>query len=89
MGSAECFSIETGVKQGCGISLQFFDLYTGHIIRGADTENAGVKIGGRNLTNLHYAHDTALLSNNITIMKRVLYRVDAAGTKTRFIIKLK
>ena len=39
----------------------------------------GIKIGGRNLTNLRYADDTALLVDNITSMKRILYRVDAAG----------
>jgi len=48
-------------------------------MRKADTEDMGVKVGGRNLTNLCYADDTALLADNITSMRRILYRVDAAG----------
>ena len=39
----------------------------------------GIKIGGRNITNLTYADDTALLADNITSMRRILHRVDAAG----------
>ena len=37
----------------------------------------GIKIGGRNITNLTYADDTALLADNITSMRNVLHRVDA------------
>ena len=48
-------------------------------MREADIEDMGIKIGGRNLTNLRYADDTALLSDNITSMKRILHRVDQAG----------
>jgi hypothetical protein len=39
----------------------------------------GIKIGGRNITNLTYADDTALLADNITSMRNVLHRVDATG----------
>ena len=39
----------------------------------------GISIGGRNLTNLRYADDTALIADNVTSMKRILNRVDIAG----------
>ena len=55
-------------------------------MREADIEDMGVKIGGRNTTNLIYFYDTALLANYLTTMKRILYRVDAAGIITIIII---
>merc|ERR1719422_1167041 len=39
----------------------------------------GIRIGGRNITDMRYADDTGLLSSNITSSRRMLYRVDAAG----------
>ena len=37
------------------------------------------QIGGRNLTNLRYADDTALLAKDIINMRKVLHSVDEAG----------
>jgi len=37
----------------------------------------GIHIVGRNITNLRYTDDTALMANDITCMIRILYRVDA------------
>ena len=48
-------------------------------MRKADTEGLGESKGGRNITNLRYADDTALMANDITSMRRILYRVDAEG----------
>ncbi|RUS81683.1 hypothetical protein EGW08_010545 [Elysia chlorotica] len=50
-------------------------------MREADIDGMGISIGGRNLTNLRYADDTALNADNITNMKRILNRVDIAGRK--------
>ena len=51
-------------------------------MREADIDdNMGTSIGGRNLTNLRYADDTALIADNITSMKSILNRVDTAGKK--------
>ena len=41
----------------------------------------GVIIGGRNVTDIRYAHNTALIADNITGMGRKLHRVEAAGNK--------
>ena len=35
-------------------------------MRHADVESLGVNLGGRDITNLRYADDAALLSDNIT-----------------------
>ena len=77
----EFFNISKGVRQGCILSPHLFNIYTEQVMRESDIEDMGLKIGGRNITNLRYADDTALLADNITSMKRILYRVDVAGRK--------
>ena len=67
------------VRQGCILSSHLFNIDTEHIMRHADVESFGVNLGGGDITNLRYADDAALLSDNITSMKRILHRVDKAG----------
>ena len=61
-GTREWFQIRKGVLQGCIVSRCLFDLYAEYIIRnaGLDEAQAGIKIAGRNTSNLRYADDTAL-----------------------------
>ena len=75
------FNIKKGVRQGCILSPHLFNIYTEHIMRQADIESMGIKIGGRNIVELRYADDTCLIADNITSMRRILYRVDYAGTE--------
>ena len=75
----EYFEIGKGVRQGCILSPHLFNVYTEQVMREADLDDMGVKIGGINLTNLRYADDTALAADNITSMRRILHRVDSAG----------
>ena len=56
-----------------------FSIYTEQVMREAEIDDMGITIGGRNLTNLRYADDTALIADNITSMKQILNRVDIAG----------
>ena len=51
-----------GVCQGCILSLYLFNLYVEYIMQnaGLDEAQAGIKIAGRNITNLRYADDTTL-----------------------------
>ncbi|GFS03109.1 retrovirus-related Pol polyprotein from type-2 retrotransposable element R2DM [Elysia marginata] len=77
--NCEPFNIEKGVRQGCLLSPHLFNLYTEQIMRQADIDDMGINIGGRDITNLRYADDTALLSDNLTSMKRILHRVNNAG----------
>ncbi|GFR61141.1 endonuclease-reverse transcriptase [Elysia marginata] len=81
----EFFNISKGVRQGCILSPHLFNIYTEQIIREADIDQLGVNINGKNLTNLRYADDTALmsLSDNITStgMRRILHRVGESGKK--------
>ena len=79
--NSDFFNIEKGVRQGCILSPHLFNIYTEHTMRMSEIEGMGIAIGDRNLTNLRYADDTALLADNITSMKRILHRVDTAGKK--------
>ncbi len=48
-------------------------------MRNADIDGMGISIGGRNISNLRYADDTALAGENVTSSRRILHRVDTSG----------
>ena len=58
------FQILKGVRQGCILSPHLFSLYTEKIMRDAEVNNFGIKIGGQKISNLRYADDTALCADN-------------------------
>ena len=60
---SEYTEIQRGVRQGCILSPLLFNLYTEIIFRDFK-DHRGVCIGGRNLNNLRYADDTALLADS-------------------------
>ena len=51
---------------GCILSPYLFNLYAEYIMRnaGLDEAQAGIKIAGRNITNLRYADDTTLMAES-------------------------
>ena len=51
-----------GVHQGCILSPCLFNFYAEYIMRnaGLDEAQVGIKIAGRNISNLRYADDTTL-----------------------------
>ena len=61
-GETEYFCNGKGVRQGCILSPHLFNIYTEIIMRLAITEEHDVKIGGKAISNLRYADDTALLA---------------------------
>ena len=62
-GTTDWFQIWKGVHQGCILSLCLFNLYAEYIIRNAGLEEAqaGIKIARRNINNLRYTDDTAVM----------------------------
>ena len=60
------FQIWKGVHQGCILSPCLFNLHAEYIMRNAGLEEAqaGIKIAGRNISNLRYADDTTLMAES-------------------------
>ena len=63
-GTTDWFQIGKGVHQGCILSPCLSNLYAQYIMRNAGLEEAqaGIKIARRNINNLRYADDTALMA---------------------------
>ena len=63
-GTTDWFQIGKGVHQGCILSPCSFNLGAEYILRnaGLDEVQAGIKIAGRNTSNLRYADDTTLMA---------------------------
>ena len=64
-------SIEKGVHEGCILSPCLFNLYAEYIVQspGLDKAQAGIKIAGRNISNLRYADDTTLMAESAAAAK--------------------
>ena len=75
----EPFHIGKGVRQGCILSPHLFSCYTEKIMRDAEVENFGIPIGGRPISNLRYADDTALIANNHQDICKLLERINEEG----------
>ena len=63
-GTTDWFQIGKGVCQGCILSPCLFNFYAEYIMRnaGLDKAKAGMKIAGRNISNLTYADDTTFMA---------------------------
>ena len=68
---SEYTNIKRGVRQGCVMSLDLFNLYSEVILRKLD-ESEGLKASGENLNNLRYADDTSLLAGSEEDLQRLL-----------------
>ena len=68
---SEYTNIKRGVKQGCVMSPDLFNLYNEVILRNLD-ESEGLKANGENLNNLRYADDTSLLAGSEEDLQRLL-----------------
>ena len=75
-GKTDWVQIGKGVRQGCILSPCLFNLYAVYIMRnaGLDEEQAGVKIAGRNISNLRYSDDIILMAESKEV-KSLLMKV--------------
>ena len=64
--TTDWFQIRKGVRQGCILSPFLFNLYAEYIMEKArlDETQAGIKIAGRNISNLRYTDDTTLMAES-------------------------
>ena len=69
--------LENGVHQGCILSPCLFNFYAEYIMQNAwlDEAQAGIKIAGRNISNLRYADDTTLMAESEEELKSLLMKV--------------
>ena len=75
--------IGKGVRQDCILSSCLFNLYAESIMQNArlDEAQAGIKIAGRNITNLRYADDTTLMAEIKEELKCLLFKVKEESEK--------
>ena len=83
-GITDWFQIGKGVCQGCILSPCLFNLYAEYIMRnaGLDRTQAGIKIAGRNISNLRYADDTSLMAEGEEELKSLLMKVKEESEKS-------
>ena len=79
-GESDSFAIKRGVRQGCILSPKLFNLYTEDIFKQAD-KLPGVNIGGKNITNLRYADDTALIAESAQGLQLIVDVVKSESLK--------
>ena len=82
--TTDWFQIRKGVHQGCILSPCLFNFYAEYIMRNAGLEEtqAGIKIAGRNINNLRYAHDTTLMAESEEELRSVLMKVKEESGKS-------
>ena len=82
-GTTDWFQIGKGVRQGCILSPCLFNFYAEYIMRNAGLEEtqAGIKIARRNINNLRYADDTALMAESEEELKNLLMEVKEESDK--------
>ena len=73
-GTTDWFQIGKGVRQGCILSPCLFNLYAEYIMCnvGLDEVQAGIKIAGRNISNLRYADNTTFMAESEEELKSLL-----------------
>ena len=82
-GTTDWFQIGAGVHQGCTVSPCLFNLHAEYIMQNArlDEAQAGIKVAGRNVTNLTYADDTTIMAESEEELKILLMKVKEESEK--------
>ena len=82
-GTTDWVQIGKGVRQGCILSPCLFNLYAEYIMQNVrlDEAQAGIKIAGRNISNLRYVDDTTLMAESEEELKRLLTKVKEESEK--------
>ena len=83
-GTTDWFQIGKGVHQGCILPPRLFNFYADYIMRntGLEETQAGIKIAGRNINNLRYANDTALMAESEEELRSLFMKVKEESGKS-------
>ena len=75
-GTRDWLQIGKGVRQGYILSPCLFNLYAEYILRNTrlDEVQAGIKIAGRNISNLRYADDITLMAESEEELKSLWWK---------------
>ena len=84
-GPTDWFQIGKGVRQSCRLLPCLFNLYAEYIMKNTRLEEAqaGIKIAGRNISNLRYADDTTLMEESEEELKSLLMKVNEESEKVK------
>lgn len=95
----EEIEIKRGVRQGCILSPTLFNLYSEHIFQKAlADESAGIKVNGIPINNIRYADDTAIITETLEDLQRIMNKVTQTSAeygvtlntkKTKFMVVTK
>ena len=82
-GTTDWFQIGKGVCQGCILSPCSFNLYAEYTMQNTRLNEAqsGIKIAGRNIKNLQYAHDPTFMAESEEELKSFLVKVKEESEK--------
>ena len=82
-GTTNWFKTGKWVRQGCLLSPCLFDFYAEYIMgnAGLDEAQAGIKIAGRNISNLRYADDSTIMAESEEELKSFLMKVKQESEK--------
>ena len=82
-GTVDWFQVGKGVCQGYMLSPCLFNPYAEYIMQNArlDKSQAGIKIAGRNINNLRYTDDAALMAESEEELKSLLIKVKEESEK--------
>ena len=88
-GTTDWFKVEKGVWQDCLLSCCLFNLYTEHIMGNVRLYELQAGIRGRDINNLRYADDTALMAESEEEPKNLLMRVKEESERAGLKLKLR
>ena len=75
--NSDWFTINSGVKQGCVLSLTLFDVFINDLMKDIQDLNKGIDLGDYKLAALLYADDVAVLGETECDLQCILDTVAA------------